>query len=89
MLFDQALKDTPDAVEKIQIDLLKQAGQARRTKLMLSLSQSMFELSWHNLRQKNPNLSERELNLKFAELLYGPKLANALKAYLQKRDVGQ
>ncbi|MBK7894574.1 MAG: hypothetical protein IPJ90_06755 [Anaerolineaceae bacterium] len=38
MLFDQALTDTPPEVEQIQIDLLRQAGQARRTQLMLSLS---------------------------------------------------
>jgi hypothetical protein len=49
LLFDQALTDTPPEVAQIQIDLLRQAGQARRTQLMLPLSQSMFELSWHNL----------------------------------------
>lgn len=83
MLFDQALKDTPPEVEQIQIDLLRKAGQARRTQLMLSLSQSMFELSWQNLQKVSPHLSETEQKIKFVELLYGPVLANAFQKFLQ------
>lgn len=86
MLFGQAITDTPQEVEKIQIDLLRQAGPARRIKLMLSLTQSIFELSRHNLSQTYPHLSVREQNVKFVELLYGPKLAKALQAFLQTRD---
>ncbi len=86
MLFDQALADTPREVEKIQINLLRQAGQARRIQIMLSLTQSMFELSRHNLCQTYPHLSEQERNVKFVELLYGPQLANALQTFLQARD---
>jgi hypothetical protein len=84
MLFDQALTDTPPEVEQIQIGLLRQAGQARRTQLMLSLSQSMFALSWHNLQKATPHLSETEQKIKFVELLYGPALANAFQQYLQQ-----
>lgn len=83
MFFDQTLKDTPPEVEKIQIDLLRQAGQARRTQLMLSMSQSMFELSWHNLQKVNPQLSEREQKVKFIELLYGHALADAFQKFLE------
>jgi len=86
MLFEQALADTPREVEKIQINLLRQAGQARRVQLMLSLTQSMFELSRHNLCQTYPHLSEQEQNVKFVELLYGPKLANSFQAFLQEKD---
>jgi hypothetical protein len=86
MLFDQALKDTPPEVEKIQIDLLRQAGQARRTQLMLSLTRSMFELSWRNLQKVNPHLSEREQKIKFVELLYGHSLANALEKFLEREN---
>jgi hypothetical protein len=86
MLFDQALNDTPDEVGQIQNDLLRQAGQARRTHLMLSLSQSMFELSWHNLQKSNPHLSEQEQKIKFVELLYGPSLAKAFQNFLQAEN---
>ena len=86
MLFDQALTDTPPEVEQIQIDLLRQAGQARRTQLMLSLSQSMFELSWHNLQKVSSHLSETEQKIKFVELLYGPALADDFRQYLKQLD---
>lgn len=86
MLFDQALSDTPPEVEQIQINLLRQAGQARRTQLMLSLSQSMFELSWQNLQKVSPYLSETELKVKFVELLYGPALADAFQQFLQQLE---
>jgi len=36
LLFVQALTDTPPEVAQIQIDLLRQAGQAQRTWLTLS-----------------------------------------------------
>jgi hypothetical protein len=86
MLFDQVLKDTSSDVEKIQIGLLRQAGQARRTQLMLSLTQSMFALSWHNLQKANPQLSEQEQKIKFVELLYGSLLAKALQNFLQAEN---
>lgn len=86
MLFDQALTDTPPEVEQIQIDLLRQAGQARRTQLMLTLSQSMFDLSWNNLQKLSPHLSETEQKIKFVELLYGPELANAFQQFLQQLE---
>ncbi|MEM7114629.1 MAG: hypothetical protein AAF614_19485 [Chloroflexota bacterium] len=86
MLFNQVIKDTPPDVEKIQIELLRQAGQARRTQLMLSLSQSMFELSWTNLQKVNPHLSETEQKIKFVELLYGDSLANTFQKFLQLKN---
>lgn len=86
MLFDQIIKDTPPAVEAVQIKLLRDAGQARRSKLMLSLTQSAFSLSRNNLRQKHPELSEFELNIKFVELLYGSQLAESLRAYLTSKE---
>ena len=86
MLFDQALNDTSPQIEKIQIALLKEAGQARRTQLMLSLSQSMFKLSWQNLQKVSPHLSEQEQKIKFAELLYGQSLANALEKFLKSAN---
>lgn len=82
MLFDQTVQDTSPEVEKIQIDLLRQAGQARRTHLMLSLSQSMLSLSWRNLRKSHPHLSEHDQKIKFVELLYGLSLANAFEKFL-------
>ncbi|MEM7798857.1 MAG: hypothetical protein AAF633_06700 [Chloroflexota bacterium] len=86
MLFDQTVQDTSPEVEKIQIDLLRQAGQARRTHLMLSLSQSMFSLSWHNLQQTNPHLSKHDQKIKFVELLYGISLANAFEKFLAEEN---
>ncbi|MFT5196059.1 MAG: hypothetical protein ACI9EW_003180 [Cellvibrionaceae bacterium] len=86
MNFDQIVNDTPPHIEAIQIKLLTEAGQIRRSRLMLSLTQSAFSLSRHNLRQKFSDLSELEQNIKFVELLYGPELALSLQTYLEKRS---
>lgn len=89
MSFDQIMKDTPPSVEAVQIQLLRDAGQARRIQLTLSLSQSARSLSRHNLRQKYPDLSDFELNIKFVELLYGKQLAQSVREYINAKKYEQ
>ncbi len=75
--------DTHPTAEAVQIRLLRQAGQARRSRLMLSITQSMLNLSRLNIRQQYPHLSPLEQNLKFVEFVYDVDLATQLKKYLQ------
>lgn len=82
----QTLSDTPPEIEQIQIDLLRKAGQTHRLQLALSLSQSMLSLSWHNLQQTHPHLSELEQKVKFIELLYGRDLAINFHNYRLKNN---
>ena len=83
MKFEEIIKDTHPQVANIQIGLLRDSGQVRRSRLMLSLTQSAFQLSRRNLNQKHPHLSELEKNIKFVELLYGSDLADSLRKFLK------
>ena len=75
--------DTHPKAEAVQIALLRKAGQARRSRLMLSITQSTLNLSRHTIRQHYSHLSPLEQHLKFVELVYGADLAGRLRNYLQ------
>jgi hypothetical protein len=75
--------DAHPRAEAIQIALLRNAGQARRSRLMLSIAQSTLNLSRRAVRQQYSHLSPLEQNLKFVELVYGVDLAGRLRKYLQ------
>ncbi len=83
MILPVETNDTHPAAEAVQIKLLRNAGQARRSRLMLSITQSALDLSRFGIRQHYSYLSPLEQNLKFVELVYGPYLAAQLKKYLQ------
>ena len=78
--------DTHPEVEKMQIQLLSQAGPARRFALARSLSQSTIEMSRRALEKRYPHLTPREISLKFVTLCYGEDLARRLKLYLEHRE---
>lgn len=75
--------DTYPMAEAVQITLLREAGQARRSCLMLSITQSMLDLSRRGIQQHYSHLSPLEQRIKFVELVYGIDLAIRLKKYLQ------
>jgi len=77
------MNDTHPSAEAVQIALLRNAGQARRSRLMLSITQSTLNLSRRAIRQQYSHLSLLEQHLKFVELVYGVDLANRLRNYLQ------
>ena len=77
------MNDTHPTAAAIQIKLLRNAGQARRSRLMLSMTQTVLNLSRHNIRQQYSHLSPLEQNLMFVEFTYGSEIAARLKTYLQ------
>ena len=79
--------DTHLQAERVQIQLLREAGTARRLALACSLTQTALELSREGIRQRYPALSERERRLKFMALCYGEDLARRLRADLIRRDL--
>lgn len=71
--------------DAVQLELLRRAGPARRFALARSLSASVIELSRHAIRERNPELSEQEVGLRFVALHYGEDLAAKVRAYLERR----
>jgi hypothetical protein len=68
--------------ERVQIDLLRAAGTARRAALALSLSRSVIALARDAIRRRHPELSEQDVGLAFVELNYGSELAARLRRHL-------
>ena len=77
--------DTHPEVERIHVQLLVQAGPARRLALTRSLSQSTIEMSRTGLQSRHPHLSPQELTLKLVALCYGEDLARRVEVYLESR----
>jgi hypothetical protein len=72
-------------MEAKQLELLRQAGPARRAALALRLSQSAIRSSRRAIARRHPELDERGVLLRWAELHYGHDLADRVRRYLAAR----
>ena len=79
------LNDTDAEAERVQLELLRRAGPARRLQLALSLSRSVMSLSRGGIARRLEDASPEELGLRFVEVHYGAELADALRAELLSR----
>ena len=77
--------DTEPEAERVQIDLLRRAGFARRARLALSLSRTVIGLARRAIRRSLPDATEEEVGLRFVELYYGRELASGLRRHLTAR----
>ena len=71
-------RDTSRDVEQLQMDLLRQAGGARRFELMCSLTETVIQLSFLGLRERHPDATEDELKVRFVALNHGDGLARGV-----------
>ena len=62
-------------MEKLQLDLLRQASPWRKAHMMGQMYLTMKERALNGLRQRHPEASERELRRRLADLMLGPELA--------------
>lgn len=77
--------DTSPEAERVQINLLRQAGVARRFQLFSSLNKSAIQWSRASIRKAHPEASEDELAILFVALCYGQRLADGLRTDLAQR----
>ena len=77
--------------EKVQIDLLRKAGPARRAQMAFSLSATVISLARRAIRRQLAEPTEEEVGHRFVELHYGRELGAAVRAYLDSRrfDLGE
>jgi len=71
--------------ERLQVELLRKAGLARRVGLMRSLSSTVVNLARRAIRRRYPDLSDEGVLLEFVAIHYGRDLAGEVSAYLQRR----
>ena len=78
-------EDTDAEAERVQIDLLRRAGPARRARLALSLSATVIGLARRAIRRSVPGASEEEVGLLFVDRHYGHDLASEVRRDLGRR----
>ncbi len=81
----EGLSDTDPEAERVQLELLRRAGPARRLRLALSLSRTVMSLSRDGLARRLREASSEEVGLRFVALHYGADLADALRSELASR----
>jgi hypothetical protein len=77
--------DTDPEAERIQLQLLREAGVEKRLALALSLTQVTMELAKRAVRERYPDADEDELKVRFVAQVYGSELAEGFRQYLEQR----
>jgi hypothetical protein len=77
--------DTSPEAEKVQIELLRQATNAQRLAMALSLTDLAIRLARRAIARANPGLSQQELDLIYLDVHYGRELADRVRDYLKDR----
>lgn len=80
-------RDTDLESERVQVELLRKATIARRSAIAFSLSETAIELARRAIRLQTPNMSDREVLLRFAAVHYGTDLADRIRRYLQGKSI--
>jgi hypothetical protein len=78
--------DTDVEAERVQIDLLREAGPARRAAMALSLSAEVIGLATRAIARALPGASEQEVRLRFVDLNYGDELGSSVRRHLASRS---
>ncbi len=81
-------EDTSPEMERVQIELIREASPAKIFGLVRSMSQTMMQASRENIRRLHPDASKEELTLIFVELYYGKEPANLVRTQMEKRRGG-
>lgn len=77
--------DTSPDAERVQIELLRKAGPAKRFALACSLSQLVLDLARQRILEADPFASPLDQAVKLVQICYGAELAASFRAYLEAR----
>lgn len=77
-------KDTSPEAEKFLIELLRQKTPSEKFRQILSLSQTVIQLSKRAIARRHPHLNKQQITLLFIKYHYGEDLAERVKKYLDK-----
>lgn len=78
-------RDTDPRAQDVQVALLRAAGPERRLDLALELSSNALRSSMGAVRERHPELDERGVLLRWAEVAYGSDLAARVRAQWERR----
>ena len=78
--------DTSESAERVLISLMRKASFSEKFSRIMSLSQTVMQLSRRAIARANPDLSEKQIDLLFVAYHYGEDLALNLEKYLDKNS---
>jgi hypothetical protein len=81
---DHADRHAPDA-EAVQLDLMRRATPRQRFELMRSLTSLAFFSARRAIARANPGATQEELDVIFADVHYGPQIAEQLREFFKSR----
>lgn len=84
--FPSRPSDTSADAERVQIALLRAVPVSRRLRMAWSLSARAITAARRAIARAEPALSERERELRFLAVHYGPELARAVRRDLEQRS---
>ena len=79
------LSDTSPEAKRVLIELLRRASPAERIAAVRAMTIRATEWSRRAIAEAHPELSSREVDLKWVEVHYGKYLARQLREYLENR----
>jgi hypothetical protein len=82
---EYGLSDTDPEAARVHLDLLRRASPERRLHLALSLSRTAMTLSRGGLARLMPGAAPDDIAVRFVALVYGPGLAEDVRADLAAR----
>ena len=80
------LSDTDARMAAKQIELLRAAGPVRRAAIGLGMSTLAIRMARQAIQRRHPEWSELEVSLFWAEVHYGKKIADQVRAYMDSRQ---
>lgn len=87
MAYKTQSPDTSRETEEIQFKALRRMSGKQRLQLTRRLSQQQLKWAWSALKRANPQLSERELQVKAVSLWYGSEAGERLECGLRARGL--
>ncbi len=76
-------RDTDEAAEAVQLELLRKAGPQRRAAMALQLSDTVIALAKRAIREAHPHETDEELAVRFVAIHYGDELAEGLRRHFE------
>jgi hypothetical protein len=79
------LSDTSKDIQRLQIELSRKSSPAEKIAQVRRMTDFVVRLSRRAIERANPEFSREEIDLRWVEINYGPKLAAELRDDLRCR----
>jgi len=80
--------DTDRKAREVQADLVRKIPPDERAMKAIRMTTRLIRECKNAIRRNNPEYTDRQVDLAFIELNYGPELAQAVRNHNRKSDCG-